>query len=282
MKYGEDESHGSLPKLVASHPIHLPTSAPSPCPTPPLHAVSIILFMIFSPVVTCGYLRLMQSTSLRYDFIGYSDPAVEGTSVYFTCPLGEILTGPNNISTCTGNGEWEPDPREKECSGKLAHAYIFVLPTTECHALANCEPPYNNHTNLTMTYNSTIEGSVLTFRCQPGLNPNDTYTAVCHRNASWIPDPALHRCITRDHDNETSGILLYHSLILYTSCTHYVIIKNIFVQPCAFSYICMCLIHWLLSSLLTARKLKLSLIGVTCRQSAFHFIKLDLLQEFPR
>ena len=63
--------------------------------------------------------------------------------------------------------------------------------------IANCEPPYNNHTNLTMSYNSTIEGSMLTFRCQFELNPNDTHTAVCHRNASWIPDPAQHRCTTQ-------------------------------------------------------------------------------------
>ena len=66
---------------------------------------------------------LILSASVRHEFIGYSDPAVKGTSVYFSCPLELVLTGPN-ISTCVRNGEWEPDLREVECRGNnftLAH-----------------------------------------------------------------------------------------------------------------------------------------------------------------
>ena len=62
----------------------------------------------------------MISSSLRHEFVSYHDPAVEGTSAYFICPLGQLLTGPN-ISTCVGNGEWEPDPRELECKGILQY-----------------------------------------------------------------------------------------------------------------------------------------------------------------
>ena len=48
--------------------------------------------------------------------IGYKDPAMEGATVIFYCPPQYILTGPNT-TTCMGNGEWEPDPREVECNG---------------------------------------------------------------------------------------------------------------------------------------------------------------------
>ena len=50
----------------------------------------------------------------------YDYPAldVEGASVTFACPPGLMLSGPNT-STCIGNGEWEPDPRDVECKSKL-------------------------------------------------------------------------------------------------------------------------------------------------------------------
>ena len=46
-----------------------------------------------------------------------SDIYLEGAIVTFTCPPGQVLVG-RNMSTCTGNGEWEPDPREVECKGE--------------------------------------------------------------------------------------------------------------------------------------------------------------------
>ena len=50
--------------------------------------------------------------------VGYADPALEGRTVMFICPRGQILNG-SNSSTCMGNGEWEPDPREVECTGGM-------------------------------------------------------------------------------------------------------------------------------------------------------------------
>ena len=51
---------------------------------------------------------------------GYRDPALEGTNVTFSCSSGLndiiVLTGPST-STCMGDGEWEPDPRDAECKG---------------------------------------------------------------------------------------------------------------------------------------------------------------------
>ena len=52
--------------------------------------------------------------------VEFNDPALEQTTVTFSCPPGLVLTGPNS-STCMGNGEWEPDPREVKCKGTKIH-----------------------------------------------------------------------------------------------------------------------------------------------------------------
>ena len=133
-------THGSLPWVVASHTICLSTSAPlhsnpatpTPIATTPssslvmcMYVLSIIIIII---IIVDMYLIL--SASVRHEFIGYSDPAVEGTSVYFSCHLELVLTGPN-ISTCVRNGEWEPDPREVECRGNnftlSSHKIIYKI-----------------------------------------------------------------------------------------------------------------------------------------------------------
>ena len=47
--------------------------------------------------------------------VGYDGlPADVGTTVYFTCPPDLALVGSNSI-TCTGNGEWTPDPSVVMC-----------------------------------------------------------------------------------------------------------------------------------------------------------------------
>ena len=48
--------------------------------------------------------------------VGYEDPALEGQNITFTCPPRQMLNG-SNASSCTGDGEWEPDPRKVECTG---------------------------------------------------------------------------------------------------------------------------------------------------------------------
>ena len=50
--------------------------------------------------------------------MGYTDPALEGQNITFACPPYQTLNG-SNSSTCMGNGEWEPDPREVECTGAM-------------------------------------------------------------------------------------------------------------------------------------------------------------------
>ena len=48
--------------------------------------------------------------------LGYVNPALEGQTITFTCLPGQMLNG-SNSATCMGNGKWERDPREVECTG---------------------------------------------------------------------------------------------------------------------------------------------------------------------
>ena len=56
--------------------------------------------------------------------IGYSDPALEETSVILECISPALLHMGLNITTCMRNGKWEPDPREVECLGE---SYILII-----------------------------------------------------------------------------------------------------------------------------------------------------------
>ena len=76
--------------------------------------------------------------------MGYEDLALEGENITFTCPTGTMLTE-SNMSICVENGEWEPDPRDVECS-VLATSTTTVPSTTlyatksSCHSIHNLKP----------------------------------------------------------------------------------------------------------------------------------------------
>ena len=66
------------------------------------------------------------------------------------------------------------------------NADCFCIASINMHPAADCERPMGDD----ISYNSTLEGSPLTVWC-----PNNyTFTAVCHRNGSWIPDPGVDLC----------------------------------------------------------------------------------------
>ena len=66
----------------------------------------------------------MSSKFTEYD--GHSDPALEGTTVSFSCPPELELIGPN-ASMCMRNGVWDPDPREATCKGTMHLPYVSLL-----------------------------------------------------------------------------------------------------------------------------------------------------------
>ena len=65
--------------------------------------------------VSCDY-PLLYNNSIAVT--GYGNPALVGANVTFACLSGLVLTGPN-VSTCTENRKWEPDPRNLECKGTM-------------------------------------------------------------------------------------------------------------------------------------------------------------------
>ena len=70
-------------------------------------------------------------TSARYcndsipKVVGYHDdlPILEGNTINFVCPPGLALTGPDS-TTCTENGDWEPDPSGLKCRGN--HSFFTL------------------------------------------------------------------------------------------------------------------------------------------------------------
>ena len=58
-----------------------------------------------------------------------SDVFLEGANVTFICPPGQAFIG-HSTSTCMGNGEWEPDPREVMCKGEGKHDCVCMDPNS--------------------------------------------------------------------------------------------------------------------------------------------------------
>ena len=57
--------------------------------------------------------------------LDYVDPALEGQTITFSCASGQTLNG-SNQSICMGNGKWDPDPRDVECTGEWLIMLIIL------------------------------------------------------------------------------------------------------------------------------------------------------------
>jgi hypothetical protein len=87
--------------------------------------------------------------------LGYVDPALEGQTITFTCPPGQILNG-SNLSMCMGNGEWEPDPIEGACTNTA----IIIDTTLETTTIGNVHAMMKYDNNIVLlisarTYRNT-------------------------------------------------------------------------------------------------------------------------------
>ena len=71
------------------------------------------------------------------------DPASEGAVLSFDCPPQHILIGPST-TTCMGNGEWEPDPREVECKDIM----LAITTGSDVHACKEYITGYGNVVNV--------------------------------------------------------------------------------------------------------------------------------------
>ena len=75
--------------------------------------------------MTCGHpFQDIDNDSVIIE--GYTDPSFEGAVLFFDCPPHYVLFG-HNTTTCMGNGEWEPDPRDVECKGIILCCTIIVV-----------------------------------------------------------------------------------------------------------------------------------------------------------
>ncbi len=67
----------------------------------------------------------------------------------------------------------------------------FLVPIVTCVLPA---PPLNGTLLTSIQNTSTIEGSVITFQCDPGFSLVGTKIATCNNSGLWDPDPALLEC----------------------------------------------------------------------------------------
>ena len=141
----------------------------------------------------CDY-PLLADNAVEIEASGYRDPALQGTNVTFTCPSDMVLTGPST-STCMANGEWEPDPRDTDCKGIIVFSENFMLDPSCMNSLmiaclhaytVNCDTPEVNG-DISLNYNSTLEGSLLTIECEESSRL--TVTVTCLSDGNWSPDP---------------------------------------------------------------------------------------------
>ena len=93
---------------------------------------TIIIIVINNTLVSCGDPTILTGNSSKISIADYRPPAVEGTHIYFYCPHGLLLSG-HNMSTCMGNGEWEPTPREVECKGDNIIIIIIIGIVYACY-----------------------------------------------------------------------------------------------------------------------------------------------------
>ena len=87
--------------------------------------VSIISFTLFTSTYTnysisvdCGNPAVQSDDSVTV--MVPEGQLVAGSNVNFTCPPGRVLIG-HNTSTCMGNGQWHPGPKNVRCAGKTTH-----------------------------------------------------------------------------------------------------------------------------------------------------------------
>ena len=126
---------------------------------------------------------------------------LEGSNVIFWCTDRQFSTEAFT-SVCHRNASWIPDPISR-CStlpsGKNSfNCGIFCTQNRklDLHTrTVSCGAPETDVNVHYSSYNSTLEGSNVTFWCTVGQLSTEVFTSVCHRNTSWIPDP-VSQCST--------------------------------------------------------------------------------------
>ena len=73
-------------------------------------------------IAKCGHPTIKSPVNI----IDYGDNGLPADIINFTCPPDLSLVGPNSI-TCTGNGEWEPDPSGVMCTEGNELSIVLIV-----------------------------------------------------------------------------------------------------------------------------------------------------------
>ncbi|XP_064403073.1 uncharacterized protein LOC135348703 [Halichondria panicea] len=114
----------------------------------------------------------------------HSVPAIPGRQVAFQCENGLFPEG-IMTATCLATGEWDKNPGEIICRYESISCLLPGPLLNGALLSTNCQ-----NTNL-------VEGSVITFQCDPGFSLVGAETATCNNSGLWDPNPARLECVSR-------------------------------------------------------------------------------------
>ena len=82
----------------------------------PRYAHHSFIVYSFLYAANCGYYDQQSAFNISQPNLVYRGVPTVGTIADLSCPSGMIPNG-TNTTVCTGNGEWEPDPKDVQCIG---------------------------------------------------------------------------------------------------------------------------------------------------------------------
>ncbi len=118
-------------------------------------------------------------------FSPFSD-TTEGANISFNCGPGLELQR-EDVSVCSSNGSWVPDPAHRICSlseFKFINFYNFI------HSILDCGQPVLSPNVSAVSTTGTTEGDTVTLQCEDVLFPPSPINITCTRSGVWTPDPA--------------------------------------------------------------------------------------------
>ena len=114
-----------------------------------------------------------------------------------TIQLSVLYNQEYNISVVAGNCAGSSTPAESKFSISMLHMYKLIdgdfSITLKCPT-DQCSYPTVDPSVRVESYSSRVEGSQVTYFCQPGLVPSERKVATCMSDGSWSPDPSHLEC----------------------------------------------------------------------------------------
>ncbi len=157
----------------------------------------------------------------------------EGAIISFNCdPWLEPQR--EDLSVCSSNGSWVPDPAHRICSPpRSCEGIIVTVIVLRFTNFLDCGQPVLSPNVSVVSNTGTREGDTVTLLCKDGLFPALPLVISCNRSGVWSPDPAELVCTSPQGElnsraaptvrlvgfglNHFSTIILHYPCILVTS-----------------------------------------------------------------